>query len=144
MGYGAEELFHLGLGCPMCGREMGDHIFRMNKDPECPPSTTEAGALTRPFQATVDARMQRDPEFRKHVEDDKTLSYLEQENSVLHERVRKLEIALASEREACAKVAEEYGLRLAPTDEIQAAQERFEASPYRVANSIAALIRGRE
>lgn len=41
------------------------------------------------------------------ADDRKLASYLTQENSVLHERVRKLEIALSQETEACAKVADD-------------------------------------
>lgn len=71
----------------------------------------------------------------------KTASYLSQENSVLHEKVRKLEIALEAEREACAKLAQDYGI----------SRYHYEQEPGKVkqdaftaANSIAALIRGRE
>jgi len=65
----------------------------------------------------------------------KTISYLEQENFVLHEKLRKLEIKLAAEREACAKVAGEYR---------PARKNGFDfEDAFAVANSIAALIRGR-
>lgn len=46
------------------------------------------------------------------IKQGKLLSYLEQENKILVERVRFLEIALASEREACAKKAMQRDLPL--------------------------------
>lgn len=72
--------------------------------------------------------------------DAKQIAYLEQENSVLHAKVRSLEIALSSEREACAKIAEDYGkARYAyETEGGKSKQDAFTA-----ANSIAQLIRGR-
>lgn len=73
-------------------------------------------------------------------------AYLEQENAVLHEKLRKLEIKLSAEREACAKVAEGYG---------ESEMEMARANPWNIeigveaarkrnaAKRIAALIRGR-
>jgi len=68
------------------------------------------------------------------------VKYLEQENAVLHAKVRQLEISLSSEREACAKIAEDYGkARYAyETEGGKSKQDAFTA-----ANSIAQLIRGR-
>lgn len=63
---------------------------------------------------------------------EKLASYLQQENEVLIERVRLLEISLSSEREACAKVAEEYArqhdevaakLRRKPDAELNASKD---------------------
>lgn len=67
-------------------------------------------------------------------------SYLTQENSVLHERVRKLEIALAKEREACAKVAEEYGIA---RYHYEAEGKGGKQDAMTAAKVIATLIRGR-
>lgn len=71
---------------------------------------------------------------------EKTTTYLQQENEVLIERVRLLEISLSSEREACAKVAEDYGI----------ARYLYEAEgnggkqdAKTAAEAIASLIRGR-
>lgn len=64
----------------------------------------------------------------------KTISYLEQENFVLHEKLRKLEIKLAAEREACAKVAEGF---------VKHTDDDWDLAAKHAANSIAALIRGR-
>ena len=78
---------------------------------------------------------------------DKQLSYLQQENSVLHERVRKLEIALEAEREACAKVAEEIAKQANKDRQnlrIGSELEVTELSVELASNRIAALIRGRE
>jgi hypothetical protein len=79
----------------------------------------------------------------------KSITYLEQENSVLHSKLRSLEMklekaekALAVEREACAKVAEEYGLRVdfTPTTDKEAP---FLLGKVGAACDIAQLIRGR-
>lgn len=75
----------------------------------------------------------------------KLISYLQQENSVLHEKVRRLEIKLAAEREACAKVAEDWiekserGLQ-ASTEE---ADMYFYSGSADAAVSIADMIRQR-
>lgn len=70
----------------------------------------------------------------------KLASYLTQENSVLHERVRKMEIALAKEREACAKVAEEYGIA---RDNHEKQPNTLKETALGTAKHIATLIRGR-
>lgn len=70
----------------------------------------------------------------------KLASYLQQENEVLIERVRLLEIALAVEREACAKVAEGWGY----TDEAKnSTWFSGEAAMHFASQSIASLIRAR-
>lgn len=71
----------------------------------------------------------------------KISAYLTQENSVLHERVRKLEIALAKEREANAKIADEVAAKCAGDDD--AFTKWQSEAAVRAANSIASLIRGR-
>lgn len=71
----------------------------------------------------------------------KISAYLTQENSVLHERVRKLEIALAAEREACAKVAEEYGIA---RDNHEKKPNTLKETALGTAKHIATLIRGRQ
>lgn len=74
----------------------------------------------------------------------KHMSYLEQENAVLHARVRKLEIALSSEREACAKVAEDLA-----SNTPQLLLHSGEMEPQELLTSkavlklVASLIRGR-
>jgi hypothetical protein len=61
----------------------------------------------------------------------KLTTYLQQENEVLIERIRLLELAVEREREACAKVVEEYAWG-------------HYLDPYgNDAKAIAALIRGR-
>lgn len=91
-----------------------------------------------------DAKEIADRAFFDRIDDEerfnKALSYLEQENAVLHEKLRKLEISLAAEREACAKVAEDYGT----------ARYLYEAEgnggkqdAKTAAEAIASLIRGR-
>lgn len=71
----------------------------------------------------------------------KLASYLTQENSVLHERVRKLEIALAKERGANAQIADEVAAKCAGDDD--AFTKWQSEAAVRAANSIASLIRGR-
>jgi len=72
----------------------------------------------------------------------KLISYLETENSVLHEKVRRLEIKLAAEREACAKVAEEWGYQMEREAFDKGSDAEMDAQIH-AAKSIAALIRGR-
>ncbi len=67
-------------------------------------------------------------------------SYLTQENEVLIERVRLLELAVEREREACAKVAEEYGEHF---DQIASQHDDCEMGQASAGKHIAALIRGR-
>ncbi len=71
-------------------------------------------------------------------------AYLETENSVLHERVRKLEIALAKETERCARVAEDLASNtqqlLLHAGEMEA-QELLTSKA--VLKLVASLIRGR-
>lgn len=98
--------------------------------------TPEEMALPQDWREQVaNLRLRNPPDDQR-----KLVSYLQEENSVLHERLRKLEIALEKEREACAKVAEEYGI----------ARYHYEAEgrggkqdAKTAANSIAALIRAR-
>ncbi len=96
-----------------------------------------------------DAKEIADRAFFDRIDDEerfnKALSYLEQENAVLHEKLRKLEISLAAEREACAKVAEDWiekserGLQ-ASTEE---ADINFYSGSADAAVSIADMIRQR-
>lgn len=78
------------------------------------------------------------------VPDTKLLSYLQQENEVLIQRVRLLEIALAAEREACAKVAEDLA-----SNTPQLLLHAGEMEPQELLTSkavlklVASLIRGR-
>lgn len=94
-----------------------------------------AERITREIYDMVDAA----PDQMQQV---RTIAYLSQENEVLIERIRLLEISLASEREACAKVADAYGYHMEKEAFDKGSDAEMEAM-ISAANSIASLIRGR-
>lgn len=70
-------------------------------------------------------------------------SYLEQENAVLHERLRTLEIALEAERDACARIAERFTEPRSNTEPTELGRAIEAKIRVLTAKAIAALIRGR-
>ncbi len=96
---------------------------------------TYNGDASAPYDPNGPLALPVSPEEHREKAVNDLIAYIEQENAVLHARVRQLEISLASEREACAKVAEEYWRR--------PSYEAF-TDPQRVTSHIATLIRGRE
>lgn len=70
--------------------------------------------------------------------------YLEQENAVLHAKLRQLEISLSSEREACAKIAEDLASN---TQQLLLHAGEMEPQEIRTTKAVlkfvAQLIRGR-
>jgi hypothetical protein len=108
--------------------------------------------MTDPFDRPGTARPLV-PQIAAMPEHAKLITYLEQENSVLHSKLRSLEMklekaekALAVEREACAKVAEDFSAGM--TDwwsgvEDDGSKVQSDAS-IGAAKIIAQLIRGRQ
>jgi hypothetical protein len=101
-----------------------------------------------PYEQSPGTALPLAPQIAAMSEHAKLISYLEQENSVLHSKLRSLEMklekagkALAVEREACAKVAETWkpdfdaAFKLCPPT----TQTTFSDGP----KIIAQLIRGR-